>query len=168
MCRPARPRLSSPRPDKPPPSAAAASPTPLTVALFQAQDAGKSRRSHHAGIGWRRLTVAYGIGAALHSALITAFFLGFDTSLPVAAWFAQWWVFAWPIVPTLAVVLVLNRYEVIRLAIGYIVISGIAIATVTLAGQVLRGSFNDAPLTNVYWFVAGLLASRHFRWCCCS
>ena len=70
-------------PDEPPPSAPAASPTPLTVALFQAQDAAQSRRSHHAGIGWRRLTVAYGIGAALHSAVITAFFLRFDWSLPL-------------------------------------------------------------------------------------
>ena len=149
-------------PDQPSPPAAAASRAPLTVALFQAQDAALSRRSHHAGIGWRRLTVAYGIGAALHSALITAFFLDFDTSRPVAAWFAQWWVFAWPIVPTLAVVLVLNRYEVIRLAIGYIVIGAIAIAMVTLAGQVLRGSFNDAPLTNMFWFVASLLVTAAF------
>jgi hypothetical protein len=143
-------------PEKPPRSAPAASPSPLTVAVFQPQDATPNRRSHHAGMGWRRLSVAYGIGAALHSAVITLCFLDFDTSRPVAAWFAQWWVFAWPIVPTLAVVLVLNRYEVIRLAIGYIVIGGIAVAMVTLAGQVLRVSFNDAPLTNVFWFVASL------------
>ncbi len=149
-------------PEQPPPSAPAASPAPLTVALFQTPDAAQSRRSLHAGVGWRRLTVAYGIGAALHSAVITAFFLRFDSSFPVAAWFAQWWVFAWPIVPTLAVVLVLNRYEVVRLAIGYVVIGGIAIATVTLAGQAVRGSFNDAPLTNVYWFVVSLAYGAWF------
>ena len=143
-------------PGQPPPSAPVASPVPLTVAIFEAHDAAPSRRSPHAGIGWRRLSVAYGIGAALHSAAITSFFFGFDTSRPVAAWFAQWWVFAWPIVPTLAILLVLNRYEVIRLAIGYVVVGGIAIATVTLTGQVLRGSFSDAPLTNVFWFVASL------------
>jgi hypothetical protein len=139
-----------------PPSVPVASPPPLTIALFQAQNATQSRRSAHTGMGWRRLTVAYGIGAALHSAVITACFLGFDTSRPVAAWFAQWWVFAWPIVPTLAVLLVLNRYEVIRLAIGYVLIGAIAIAMVTLAGQALRGSFDDAPLTNVFWFIASL------------
>jgi hypothetical protein len=149
-------------PDQVSAPAAASSRTPLTVALFEAQDAALSRRSQHAGIGWRRLTVAYGVGAALHSAVITAFFLGFDTSLPIAAWFAQWLVFAWPIVPTLAVVLVLNRYEIIRLVIGYVVIGGIAVSTVTLAGQVLRGSFNDAPLTNVFWFVASLLVVAAF------
>jgi hypothetical protein len=149
-------------PEQPLPSAPAASPTTLTIALYESPDAAQSRRSLHAGVGWRRLTVAYGIGAALHSAVITAFFLRFDSSFPVAAWFAQWWVFAWPIVPTLAVVLVLNRYEVVRLAIGYVVIGGIAIATVTLAGQAVRGSFNDAPLTNVYWFVVSLAYGAWF------
>jgi hypothetical protein len=148
--------------DAPGPPSDAASGTPPTVAIFQTQQAAVSTRSAHADIGRRRLAVAYGIGAALHSAVITAFFLDLDTTRPVAAWFAQWWVFAWPIVPTLAVVLVLNRYEVIRLAGGYVAIGGLAVATVTLAGQVLRGSFNDAPLTNVYWFVASLLVVAAF------
>jgi hypothetical protein len=139
-------------PDEPR-SSPAASPIPLTVALFEEQDASASRRSHHTGIGWRRLSVAYGIGAALQSAVITVVFLDFDTSQPVAAWFAYWWIFGWPIVPTLALVLALNRYEVIRLAIGYVLIGGLAVATVTLTGQVLRGSFSDAVLTNVYSFV---------------
>jgi hypothetical protein len=139
-----------------PRSAPAASLNPLTVAVFQEQDVPVSRRSHHAGIGWRRLSVAYGIGAALHSAVITAFFLDFDTSLPIAAWFTQWWVLGWPIVPSLAVVLVLNRYEVVRLAIGYVTIGGLAIATVTLTGQVLRRSFSDAAHQR-------LLVRRHPR-----
>jgi hypothetical protein len=140
-----------------PPSTPAASLEPLTVALFDVEGSAQSRLSHQAGMGRRRLSIAYGIGAALYSAVITyLFFLSFDTWPPLAAWFAQWLVFAWPIVPTLAVVLVLDRYEVIRLAAGYVVIGGIATATVTLALQVLRGSFNDAPLTNVFWFVASL------------
>jgi hypothetical protein len=137
-------------------SAPSASPQPLSVSLFDGQDAVPAKRSPHAGLGWRRLSIAYGIGAALHSAVITSFFLGFDTSLPVAAWFAQWFVFTWPIVPTLAAVLVLNRAEVIRLAVGYVVAGAIATAAVTLAGQALRGSFDDAPLTNIFWFVASL------------
>jgi hypothetical protein len=142
-------------PDEPR-AAPAAWPLLLTVALFEEQDASASRRSHHAGIGWRRLWLAYGIGAALHSAVITVFFLDFDTSRPAAVWFAHWWIFGWPIVPTLAVVLALNRSEVIRLAIGYVVTGGLAVATVTLTGQVLRASFSDAPLTNVYSFVVVL------------
>jgi hypothetical protein len=144
-------------PDQAPPSTPAASLGPLTFAVFDADAATQSGRSQHAGMGRRRLSIAYGLGAALHSAVITYFFfIGFDTLPPVAAWFAQWLVFAWPIVPTLAVVLVLTRYEVIRLAVGYVVIGGIAVATVTLIGQVLRGSFDDAPLTNIFWFVASL------------
>lgn len=140
-----------PAPDQSSPSMPAASSRPLTFAVFDAQ-AALSKRSHHAGMGWQRLTVAYGIGAALHSAVITTVFFGFDRLPLVAEWFAQWWVFAWPIVPTLAVVLVLNRYEVIRLAVGYVVIGGIAIATVTLAEQALGGSVRDSALTRVFVF----------------
>lgn len=140
-----------------PPSTPKAALDPLTVALFDVEGSAESRLSPHADMGRRRLSIAYGIGAALYSAAITYFFfLSFDTLPPAAAWFAQWLVFAWPIVPSLAVVLVLNRHEVIRLAAGYVVIGGIATATVTLALQVLRGSFSDAPLTNVFWFVASL------------
>ena len=142
--------------DSTPPSTTAAPRGPLTAAVFDVQDTALGKRSLHAGVGWRRLSIAYGIGAALHAAVITPFFLSFDWTAPVAVWFTQWLVFAWPIVPTLAVVLVLNRYEVIRLTIGYVVIGGIAIAMVTLAGQLLRGSFSDAPLTNVFWFVASV------------
>jgi hypothetical protein len=145
-----------PTPGPPSASTRAASPEPLTVAVFDGPDAAPGTRTQHAGTNRRRLSIAYVIGAALHSAIITSFFLGFDTSLPVAAWFVQWYVFAWPIVPTLAAVLVLNRSEVIRLAVGYVVAGGIATAAVTLAGQALRGSFNDAPLTNVYWFILSL------------
>ena len=143
-------------PDQSPPSTPAASPAPLTFAVFDAQEAALSKRSQHAGMGWRRLAVAYGIGAALHSAVITTVFFGFETLPLVAEWFAQWWVFAWPIVPTLAVVLVLNRYEVIRLAVGYVVIGGIAIATVTLAEQALGGSVRDSALTRVFVFPISL------------
>jgi len=145
------------------PSMRAASHEPLTFAVFDAEDSARNVRPRDTGIGRRRLWVAYSIGAALHAAVVTYFFfLGFDTWPPVAAWFAQWLVFAWPIVPTLAVVLVLSRYEVIRLAVGYVVIGGIAVATVTLAGQVLRGSFSDAPLTNIFWFVVSLAYAAAF------
>lgn len=145
-----------PTPGPPSASTHPASSEPLTVALFDRQDGPPSDRSPHGETGWRRLSIAYGIGAALHSVVATSFFLGFDTSLPVVAWFVQWYVFAWPIVPTLAAVLVLNRKEVIRLAIGYVAAGAIATAAVTLAGQTLRGSFNDAPLTNVFWFIVSL------------
>ena len=89
------------------------------------------------------MTVAYSIGAALYSAVITRLLSRFDASRPLPAWFTQWWVFAWPIVPTLAVLLVLNRREVIRLTLGYVLIGAIGLATVTLASQAARGSFNE-------------------------
>ena len=149
-------------PDQPPSSTPAASPGPLTFAVFDVKDAAPRRHSQHAGMGWRRLSIAYGMGAALHSAVITTVFFGFDTLPLVAEWFAQWWVFAWPIVPTLAAVLVLNRYQVIRLTIGYLLIGAIAIAAVTLAEQVLGGSVHDSALTRVLLFPVSLTITASF------
>src|SRR5882672_3937358 len=84
------------------PSPTASATASLSVALLQPmQDAVPiGQRSNESGIAWLRLAVAYCLGAALHSAVITAFVLAPDSSHPLAAWFAQWWVFAWPIVPT--------------------------------------------------------------------
>jgi hypothetical protein len=136
---------------------AAAPVAPLTVAMFQPRDIPSNMRERGAASGAsKRLAAAYCIGAALHSAIITTFFLRFDWSLPPAAWFAQWWVFAWPIVPTLAVVLVLNRRQTIRLTVGYVLSGSLGVAVITLVGQLLRGTIDDASFTNVYWYAANL------------
>src|SRR6187397_5841 len=50
-----------PVPDPPLRSAAALSRAPLTVALFQAPGGAQDKRSLHAGVERRRLSVAYGI-----------------------------------------------------------------------------------------------------------
>jgi hypothetical protein len=132
------------------------SPSPLAMAIFDADGPAAPQRSRPTRPGWRRLACAYSAGAALHASVVTAFFLRFDSSFPMAAWFTQWWVFTWPVVPTLAVLLALSRRDVIRLTLAYVVTGAIAIAAVTLAGQVVRGSFSDAPLTNVYWAMVSL------------
>jgi hypothetical protein len=125
--------------------------------MYQPQDVPPHRREERApSAASKRLATAYCIGAALHSAIITTLFLRFDRSLPLAAWFAQWWVFAWPIVPTLAVVLVLNRRGTLRLTVGYVLIGSVGVAAITLAGQLLGGTINDASFTNVYWYAANL------------
>ena len=132
------------------PHAAAA---PPTAELFDTADAASPAFSEPGGASRRKLVIAYCAGAALHAAMMTILVLGVDTSLAPAAWFGQWWVFAWPIVPTLVAVLVLSRRDGIRLGLGYIVVGALATALVTLAGQALRGSFNDAPMTNAVLFV---------------
>lgn len=132
---------------------------PLTVALVDSTKAPDHPLAVSAGPGRKRLVIAYSAGAALHAALMTLLFFDFDTSLPPVAWFVQWWANLWPIVPTLAIVLVLAWRDAMRLGIGYVVIGALGTAAVTLVGQALRGSFNDAPLTNAILFFNILAAS---------
>jgi hypothetical protein len=80
-----------------------------------------------------------------------------SSSLPLVAWFIQWWVNAWPVVPTLIVVQALDRRASIRLIASYVIVGLAAQAVITLGVQLLRGSFNTAPLTNAFWMTASLL-----------
>lgn len=106
-----------------------------------------------------RLVAAYATGAALYSAVITGLRFGpAAATFPLVGWFAEWWIIMWPIVPTLALLLALDRRESVRLAIKYIAIGCLAVVLMTLTGQVLRGSFNSAPVTNVYWMLVSLVA----------
>ena len=52
---------------------------------------------------------------------------------------------------------VLDRGAGLRLSGWYVLGGCAAVALVTLAQQTLRGAFNSAPLTNVFWAFAGLL-----------
>lgn len=125
---------------------------PLTVAFFDAKDAGRNPHAQTGGWSRKSLLIAYSAGAALHAAVMTILVLGFTSQAPTV-WFASWWIFAWPIVPTLAAVLVLARREAIRLGIGYLLVGVAGTAALTLAGQALRGSFNDAPITNAFLLI---------------
>lgn len=104
-----------------------------------------------------RIVAAYATGAALYSAIITGVTFGPDAAaLPLAGWFAQWWIFMWPIVPTLALLLALDRRASLKLAAAYLGIGCLAVVLITIVGQMLRGSFNSAPVTNVYWMLVSL------------
>lgn len=106
-----------------------------------------------------RLVAAYATGAALYSAVITGLRFGPEAAtFPLVAWFAEWWIIMWPIVPTLALLLALDRRGSVRLAFKYLGIGCLAVVLITLAGQVLRGSFDSAPVTNVYWMLVSLVA----------
>jgi hypothetical protein len=104
------------------------------------------------------LALAYCAGAALYSAVITA--LKFGTESPPLPWVARlvdWWTNTWPVVPTLAALLVLDRRASYRLVAWYILAGSLTVAAFTLIGQLLRGSLNLAPLTNVYWMIVDLV-----------
>jgi hypothetical protein len=102
--------------------------------------------------------IAYGVGAALYAIVITALkFRGESPTPPFVAWFGDAWINAWPVVPTLVFLLVLDRATTVRMWAGYVGIGALALSLVTLSGQVLRGTLNTAPLTNVYWLLVALL-----------
>ena len=104
-----------------------------------------------------RLIVAYSAGAAAFAATITCFkFWTVSPPLVAVAWLVDWWTNLWPVVPTLVVLLVLDRPIALRLVLLYVLGGAIAICLFTAAGQLLRGTLNTAPLTNVFWGVVSL------------
>lgn len=140
-------------------SADVAAPEPLAFALFEpAPD--QPSRAPAPRAGMRRLAIAYGVGAALYGTVITVLTLGGMSPVPpFVAWFGQAWINAWPIVPTLVVLLVLDRGASLRVAAWYVGGGSLAVLLITLIGQVLRGTLDTAPLTNVYWLLLGLLST---------
>ena len=105
----------------------------------------------------KRVVIAYATGVALFSAIVTWFQLGDERAArPFAAWFGTWWINAWPLVPTLAILLVRDRFGSARLALQYVVAAAVSVALATFLLQVARGSFNTAPLTNAFWIVVGM------------
>ena len=105
----------------------------------------------------RRMVIGYCLGAAIFSGVVTALSLGSQSPTPIpVVWISRWWQSAWPIVPTLMAVLALDRLASVRLTLTYLASGSVLVMLVTLGGQIARGTFNTAPLTNVYWFIAGL------------
>ena len=107
--------------------------------------------------GQRRVILAYAAGAAAYAAVITTLkFTAEPSPLPAVAWLVEWWTNTWPIVPTLVALLVLDRPAIVRLALRYVIGGAIAIALFTVVGQLLRGTLDTAPLTNVFWAMVSL------------
>jgi hypothetical protein len=135
-------------------------PAQLSFALFEAADkeaTAKSPSTAPATPLRRRLLVAYVLGAAAYSIVITTLqFGGEEPGYPWVAWLGRWWENTWPVLPALAALLVLDRRATVRLVGWYLLIGLGAVSLFTLAGQVLRGTFNTAPITNVYWLLLSL------------
>jgi hypothetical protein len=77
--------------------------------------------------------------------------------LPLPAWIGQWWINAWPVMPTLAALLVLDRGGSLRLVAQYVAAGSVVLVVSTLGVQLARGSLNSAVVTNVFWMLAGVL-----------
>ncbi len=142
--------------DRPEPNA----PAELSFAMFEAADnkfAARQTSMDPDTLLRRRLLVAYGLGAAAYAIVITTLQLGGEEpSYPWVAWLGRWWQNMWPVLPALAALLVLDRRAMIRLVGWYLLVGVAAVSLFTLAGQMLHGTFNTAPITNVYWLLLGL------------
>jgi len=76
---------------------------------------------------------------------------------PFVVWVANGLANMWPIVPTLIAVLGLSWRGGLKLTLAYAFFGALAVSLVTLAGQVLGGRLNTAPLTNMYGFAQLLI-----------
>jgi hypothetical protein len=104
-----------------------------------------------------RIIVAYSAGAAAFAAVIMCLkYWNVAPPLPAVAWIVEWWIELWPLVPTLVLLLVLDRPVVWRLVLLYVLGGAAVIFLFTTAGQLLRGTLDSAPLTNVYWAMRAL------------
>jgi hypothetical protein len=132
--------------------------------LFVVSDAsGSGARSRVTGPGFLRLVTAYGAGAAAFAAGMVVLQLGLDgTSYPPAAWFSWWWIYLWPIVPSLMILLAFDRAGGARAAATYVIAGVVLCVLVTLLGQVARLSFNSAPLTNPYYMLLTMAVTIAF------
>jgi hypothetical protein len=121
----------------------------------QVDGVGSMRGLVRPGLG--RVVAAYCLGAAAYAAVVTTLkFMPESPPLPAVAWFVEWWTNTWPLVPTLVALLVLDRPITLRLLLAYLVGGAVAIALFTTTGQLLRGTLNTAPLTNVFWAMVSL------------
>jgi hypothetical protein len=108
---------------------------------------------------WPRVAAAYVIGAALFSTVVTIAFAMQAPDLPVTGVLAQWWINLWPVIPTLIALLALDRASGVRLIAAYLLGGSAAVALLTILRQAWRGSFDSAPVTNIFWMHAGLVVT---------
>ena len=146
------------RRDSPVPSQPAPSPTePGELKLSEQHSEDLVGTAAFRSTGTVRLIAAYSAGAAVFAAVITCFKFWTASPPPLAvAWLVEWWTNLWPIVPTLVALLVLDRPIARRLVLLYVVGGAAAIFVFTAAGQLLRGTLNTAPLTNIFWGIVSL------------
>jgi hypothetical protein len=102
-----------------------------------------------------RLTLAYLAGAFAYSMVMTLATSDIRRDPPGAV-AAHLWINLWPVVPALALLRAASRTRILRMVAVFVIAGSLFVALVTLAGQFVRGRFDDAPLTNVYWANASL------------
>jgi hypothetical protein len=110
---------------------------------------------------WRRLAAAYVVGALAYSSVVTITRTIEWWPIPPGAVAVLLWANAWPIVPALALLLVLRSRQTLQVAGLFAVAGAILVMVVTLVGQLARGNVDTAPLTNVYHAFAQLAVTSY-------
>ena len=110
---------------------------------------------------WQAVAAAYIVGAIAHSAVVTIARTFEIWPVPPAAIAAVFWANLWPLVPVLALLLALRWTQTLWLAVLFVVGGSLLVVVVTLAGQIVRGAFNTAPLTNIYWAIAQVVMTAY-------
>jgi hypothetical protein len=110
---------------------------------------------------WRNVAAAYVVGALAYSTVMTIATTVEAWPVVPAAMASVFWVNLWPLVPVLALLLALRWNQTLWLAGLFVVSGSFLVVVVTLAGQIVRGVFNTAPLTNIYWSVAQLVVTAY-------
>ena len=136
---------------------------PASVAARNSAGASPARAARHqrSSDAWlaRRVTLAYLIGALFFSSILSGGMIadmGGANPAIVAAWL---WICAWPIVPSLGLLLAYDRRLTLVITACYLAAGALAVAGVTFVSQALRGAVDVAPLTNIYAAMTTLFAT---------
>ncbi|MGE0592256.1 MAG: hypothetical protein AB7G23_11605 [Vicinamibacterales bacterium] len=111
----------------------------------------------HAG---PRVLTAYVTGALMQAVFFAVIILSDEGMLRIPATYASMiWREAWPLVPTLILVLVYDRRLAVRAWAAYLGGGVAAVAIVTLVVQLMRGAPDMAIVTNPFWASVSLIYS---------
>jgi hypothetical protein len=131
--------------------------SPTDGSFNAAPTAGTQRLRHDSQTGMaRRVAFAYGAGAVLFSTVVSVALIAATGDTNPANVAAGMWIFAWPIVPSLGLLLAYDRRRTLLLAAAYLCIGAVVVAAVTIVSQALSGAIDAAPLANVYRAIARL------------
>jgi hypothetical protein len=99
---------------------------------------------------WRRLTIAYGIGAFLYSVVMTTAISISMWPVTVAAIVAQLWANAWLVLPALIALLLLDWKRSLGLSGLFVTVGVVLVPIVGIANQAARGAPITSPLSNAF------------------
>lgn len=106
----------------------------------------------------RRLALIYTVGGAVASSVLTALFVTMpNVDLAALRAFTVWYAFCWPIVPSIATLLVISRRRALLVFLLYIVAGAVAVWAWSAFNKVAFDRTDIVPLNNAMAFLKFLL-----------